>query len=121
MTFVSATGGVTDYDDSNDELSFTLGNLAAGASINVSFMVGARSYGQDHRPAQVTMDQVDPTPNDNHVTLTTNVFSNTADLALSGTAPASVVYGQGYVTYSLTVKNAGQTEATGVTLTDIPA
>ena len=120
LDFISATGGVTDYDDSNDELSFTLGDLAAGASINVSFMVGVEDTGKITDQAQVTMDQVDPTPNDNHVTLTTNVFSNTADLALSGTAPASVVYGQGYVTFSITVKNAGQTEATSVTLNDIP-
>jgi uncharacterized repeat protein (TIGR01451 family) len=118
--YVSATGGMPSYDESNNEISFALGSLAPGARTSVSFMVRAQVSGTITDEAQVAMDQADPTPKDNQVTLTTNVFSTTADLALSGTAPGYVVYGQGFVTYSLTVKNNGQTEATNVMLRDIP-
>jgi uncharacterized repeat protein (TIGR01451 family) len=64
------------------------------------------------------MNQTDPTPADNGLSLPTTVttVAAIADLALSGTAPSSVKLGSN-VTYTLTVTNNGTAEATGVKLT----
>jgi virginiamycin B lyase len=115
VTFVSATGGVT---PSSNMLTFTIGTLASGASTNLSIVVTPNVPGNFTDTAQVVMDQYDPTPNDNNVTLSTNVTSAGADLALSGTpSPNPVNFGNN-LTYTLTVKNEGGAEATGVKLTD---
>jgi uncharacterized repeat protein (TIGR01451 family) len=68
--------------------------------------------------ATASMNQTDPTPADNSVTLTTTAAAQAApDLALSGTAPGSVKLGDN-VTYSLTVTNNGMAGSTGVMLVD---
>ena len=118
VTFVSATGGITPVANG---LTFTIGNLAAGASTSDSFVVAPTVPGTLTDSALVTMDQYDPTLNDNSVTLTTSVMSVTADVALSGKAPTIVLRGSN-LPYTLTVTNNGGTEATGVTLIDtLPA
>jgi virginiamycin B lyase len=113
-TFVSATGGITPLAGS---LTFTIGNLAAGASTSFSIVVTPGVPGKNTDSARVTMDQNDPTPTDNSVILTTNVISGAADLALSGTGPSAATFGDD-VTYALTVKNDGEAVATNVMLTD---
>jgi uncharacterized repeat protein (TIGR01451 family) len=113
-TFVSATGGVTPVDN---ELTFAFGNLSAGASTSVSIVVTPSVPGKSTDNARVSMDQKDPTPDDNSVTLAPNVVSVGADLVLFGTAPSVATFGAD-VTYTFTVKNDGGAEATGVKLAD---
>jgi virginiamycin B lyase len=113
-TFVSATGGVTPVDN---ELTFTIGNLAAGASNSISIVVTPGVPGMSTDNGRVSMDQIDLTPGDNSVMLTTNVVSAGADLELTGTAPMLAGI-RSDVTYTFTVKNDGGAEATGVKLAD---
>jgi uncharacterized repeat protein (TIGR01451 family)/CSLREA domain-containing protein len=119
-TFVSATGGVTPV---NGVLTFNLGNslnagdtsafavvvhpTAAGTLINQSQAVFSDDSGSVQRPLTQTTQVTTAAPS--------------ADLALAGTAPASVNLGQ-QVTFSLTVTTAGPFDATNVVLTDtLPA
>ena len=116
VTFVSATGGIAPV---NGVLTFALGSLDAGADASVTIVVTPTAAGPLSDTAAASMDQTDPTPADNSVTLPTTVaaVAGTADLALSGSVPSSVTLGN-TVTYTLTVTNQGTATATGVTLTD---
>jgi virginiamycin B lyase len=120
-TFVSATDGVTPV---NGVLTFSVGNLNAGASASFTIVDSPTAAGTLTDQASVSGSQGDPTPADNSVTLTTSVTPNvtlTPDLALSGDAPSSVTLGSN-VTDTLTVTNNGTAGATGVILTDtLPA
>ncbi|NOT61366.1 MAG: DUF11 domain-containing protein, partial [Acidobacteria bacterium] len=64
----------------------------------------------------------DPNPNNNSAVATTAVGPN-ADLELTKTAsPGPVIAGSGTITYTITVRNNGPSDATGVRITDqIPA
>ena len=116
VTFVSATGGIAPV---NGVLTFALGSLDAKADASVTIVVTPTAAGPLSDTAAASMDQTDPTPADNSVTLPTTVaaVAGTADLALSGNVPSSVTLGN-TVTYTLTVTNQGTATATGVTLTD---
>jgi uncharacterized repeat protein (TIGR01451 family) len=72
VTLVSATGGVTPVEG---DLTFEIGNLAAGASATVTIVVKATAVGPLRDQAHVTMSQNDPTPDDNAITLATAVSS----------------------------------------------
>jgi uncharacterized repeat protein (TIGR01451 family) len=122
VTFVSATGGVK---PSEGVLTFGLGGLAAGDSTSVTIVITPKAAGNLSDIATTALDQTDPTPADNRITLPTTVTTpNTSnnspdapDLALSVDAPGSVAVGN-TVNYTLTVTNGGTAGATGVTLTD---
>jgi virginiamycin B lyase len=118
VKFVSATGGITPV---NGVVTFSLGSLAPGASMSVTIVVTPTAAGALSDTATVGMDQTDPTPANNSVTLPTTVTPNHSsaapDLALSADAPGFATAGSN-VTYSLTVTNGGAAGATGVTLTD---
>jgi hypothetical protein len=62
VSFVSATGGVAPV---RGVLTFHLGGLAAGASSQVTIIVTPTAAGALTDSAAVTMDQADPTPDDN--------------------------------------------------------
>jgi uncharacterized repeat protein (TIGR01451 family) len=70
VTFVSATGGVT---PANGELSFNIGDLAAGASVNFSIVVTPTEALTLTNQASVSGNESDPTPADNSLTQTTEV------------------------------------------------
>jgi uncharacterized repeat protein (TIGR01451 family) len=70
VTFVSATGGVMPV---NGVLTFALGSLAAGASRTVTVVITPTAAGSLSNSATVRMDQADPTPADNAVTVDTAV------------------------------------------------
>ncbi len=72
VKFVSATGGVTPL---NGVLTFTIGNMAAGATTTVALVITPTSAGSLTDGATVSMNQTDPTPGDNTVTLVTTVAS----------------------------------------------
>jgi uncharacterized repeat protein (TIGR01451 family) len=119
-TFVSASDAVTLL---NGALTFNVGSLAAGGSASLTVVVTPTVAGTLNDQATASMDQTDPTPSDNGITLTTVVTTatSTPDLLLSGAAPKSVTV-ESNVTYSLTVTNNGTVSATGVAVTDtLPA
>ncbi len=116
VTFVSASGGLTPVDG---VLTFTIGDLAAGASTSVSIVVTPTAAGTLSDSAVASMGQADPTPNDNSVNLSTTVaaVSGRPDLVLSGNAPDSVTAGS-TLAYSLTVTNHGTADCPGFSLAD---
>jgi uncharacterized repeat protein (TIGR01451 family) len=69
-TLDSATGEVTPV---NGVLTFTIGDLAAGATVSFTIVVTPRAAGTLHNQASVSGDQSDPTPGDNSVTQITTV------------------------------------------------
>jgi uncharacterized repeat protein (TIGR01451 family) len=85
VTFVSATGGVRPI---NGVLTFGLGNLAAGASRTVTLVVSPTAAGTLSDTAAASMDQTDPTPADNSVTLRT-----TSSITVSGTIKGTFTSG----------------------------
>ncbi len=80
--FVSATGGAK---PTGGVLTFALGSLDAGADASVTIVVTPTAAGPLSDTAAASMDQTDPTPDDNSVTLPTavNAIAGTADLTLS--------------------------------------
>jgi uncharacterized repeat protein (TIGR01451 family) len=71
-TFVSATGGATPVGDT---VTFSVGELAAGASDSFTIVVAPTAAGTLNDQATAGMDQTDLTPADNSRTLITSVTS----------------------------------------------
>jgi uncharacterized repeat protein (TIGR01451 family) len=72
VTFVSATGRVQPVDG---VLTFVVGNLAPGAKASFRIVVTPKAAGTLTDTARISMDQIDPTPGDNSMTLTTTIAS----------------------------------------------
>ena len=70
--FVSATGGAK---PTGGVLTFTLGDLAAGADSKVTIVVTPAAAGSLNDVAKVSMDQTEPNPANSTVTLATTVTS----------------------------------------------
>jgi virginiamycin B lyase len=71
VTFVSATNGVS---PANGVLTFGSGNLDPAASVHFSIVVSPKAPGTLEDLARVSMNQTDPTPADDSVTLTTVIL-----------------------------------------------
>ncbi len=70
--FVSATAGAT---PTRGVLTFTLGDLAAGADSKVTIVVTPAAAGSLNDVAKVSMDQTEPNPANSTLTLSTKVTS----------------------------------------------
>ena len=70
--FVSATGGAK---PTGGVLTFTLGDLAAGADSKVTIVVTPTAAGSLNDVAKVSMDQTEPNPANSTLTLSTKVTS----------------------------------------------
>src|SRR5262249_44726224 len=121
LTFVSAT-------PSQGSCSFTgtllcpFGPVASGASATAAIAVTAPTTpGTVSNTATVSPvgRSIDGTAANNSSTATTTVTAAGADLSITKTAPATVPTGQA-LTYTLSVHNAGPSDATGVAVTDTP-
>src|SRR5262249_12668154 len=119
LTFVSAT-------PSQGSCSFTgtllcpFGPVASGASATAAIAVTAPTTpGTVSNTATVSPvgRSIDGTAANNSSTATTTVTAAGADLSITKTAPATVPTGQA-LTYTLSVHNAGPSDATGVAVTD---
>jgi uncharacterized repeat protein (TIGR01451 family) len=75
-TFISDTGGVT---PAGGVLTFTIGNLAAGASVRLSVVVASTVPDVLVNQAGASMNQTDPTPADNSLTQVTTVTPAVVD------------------------------------------
>ncbi len=98
------------------DLIFNIGTLAAGASAGVSIDVVTFVAGTLVDKASVSMDQTDPTPSDNSITLVTPVV--TSDIQLSGAESRRRVPVGKSLLFVARVQNSGVTLDTGITLTD---
>jgi uncharacterized repeat protein (TIGR01451 family) len=116
VSFVSADSGCT---FANGSVTCAAGSLDPGAT--KSFKVVTKVAGSvDHRiknTATVHSTTPDPDPKNNESTIETPVGPK-ADLQLTKTASAGTAQIGGQVMYTLTVKNNGPADATGVTVED---
>ena len=120
-TFASAVGT---YNSSTG--IWTVGNLAAGASATITIAAGVTTTGTKTNTAQVSAaDQfdIDSTPNNNVPTeddqASVSLTPPVADLSLTKTVDVpSVQVGQN-VAFSITVRNDGPSNATGVRVADL--
>lgn len=124
LTFVSGPPSSAGCTASGRSVSCPVGALAAGASATVTIRAHLDSgYTASTLPnsAQVSSLTVDPNPANNTATTSTPVGPQ-ADLRLGKSAsPASPTAG-GEVVYTLTVANAGPSDAAAVVLTEpLPA
>jgi uncharacterized repeat protein (TIGR01451 family) len=118
VTFVSQSfsQGYVEPGSPNGEIKAILGTIPAGGSVTATIVVqtGANSVGTITDTASVTCPELDPTPSQETVSLTTTVLA-AADLsmALSG-SPNPVLVGAN-VTFVMTIFNLGPDTADGVT------
>ncbi|MCI0437240.1 MAG: Ig-like domain-containing protein [Gemmatimonadetes bacterium] len=117
--FVDAPGGTL----SGEEVSFPVGNLAAGASSAVFTVriVGptAAAPATVVNVARAVSTSVDANPANNRASVTTNVVL--ADLSVSKSGPANALSGD-IVWYVITTSNNGPSSASNVVVTDtLPA
>jgi uncharacterized repeat protein (TIGR01451 family) len=121
VSYQSATPSQGSCSRSAATITCLFGTLAPSAQATVEIRVIPESEGEITNHASVTGDQSDPTPDNNAASATTTV-APAADLDLAKVdSPDPVAAGQD-VTYTLTVRNLGPSQASGITLTDnLPA
>ena len=119
-SFVSADGGGT---QSGGTVTWNLGSLVNGASITVHLVVAVNAgrTAALSNTASVSSSITDPDSSNNSATQGTTVATS-ADLSITKSdSPDPVVIGQN-VTYTLSVGNAGPSDALAVSVTDgLPA
>jgi uncharacterized repeat protein (TIGR01451 family) len=106
---------------SGGTVSGTISQLSSGASATFVVVVNANasdlSGSTISNTATVSTTTTDPTPGNNSATVTTSVRTS-ADVRVGITGPQLVMAGA-LLTYTLTVTNAGPSDAQGVQLTDM--
>ncbi len=115
VAFVSASPGCT---EAGGTVTCTAAALDEGDTVTfeITVTVASSATGTLTNTADVTADQTDPVPGNDSDTEETAVVTS-ADLSVVKEGPASVTRG-GDVTYTLTVANAGPSDAVGVVLSD---
>jgi uncharacterized repeat protein (TIGR01451 family) len=122
--FVSALQGV--YDAELHTVTWNVGDLAVGASTNLTVMVTAPQQLEIPvitNTASVTGVFPDPVPANNSASATTLVVSSSeADLVITKTDSPDPVAVSGNLTYTITVTNNGPADASFIVVTDtLPA
>ncbi len=112
----STDGGTT---WSNWSGSYALGTVPVSATVTVLVrgQIGAAFAGTITNTASVLADNPDPDPSNNTSTATSTVGAS-ADLSMVKTANATGVNPRDVLTYTLTVSNAGPSDAQNVTISD---
>ncbi|MEM7584672.1 MAG: DUF11 domain-containing protein [Acidobacteriota bacterium] len=120
VTLVSTSGCA---EDPNGVATCTLGTIAAAGSAQytITVAVDADASGTLTNQASVTSDTTDPDSSDNATSEDTGVGAS-ADLSISKTDSVDPVVAGENLTYTVTVNNAGPSDATNVVVTDtLPA
>ena len=119
---VTGAGGCGTNASSGNAVSFTNASLAPGAgnvlTITISGTVSSGASGTLTNTATVAAaGATDTNPANDSATDTSSPGTSQANLGITKTGPASVLPG-GSVTYTLTVSNAGPSDALDVTVSD---
>ena len=120
VTFVSSTGCV---EDPTGVPSCSLGTIASGAnaSYTVTVSVDANTTGTISNVASVTSSTTDPNPANDSTTEDTTIDTQ-ADLSISKVDDIDPVVAGNNLVYTITVDNAGPSDAQNVTVNDaLPA
>ena len=114
LKFLSATGGT--YNSTTG--TWTIGNLANGTTATVSIVAQVIvSNGQVGNIAVINGTNYEPNGGNNQGNVTI-VVGPASDLSITKTASSSKINYLGQVTFTLTARNNGPDNATGVVVTD---
>jgi uncharacterized repeat protein (TIGR01451 family)/uncharacterized delta-60 repeat protein len=103
-------------------VTWTIDSMAKDASASLSLVLQANVVGQIVNSATVATTTTDKNPDDNTASAAVNVAAPSADLSLSLIGGPNPVLVGNYLTYTLTIRNAGSATATHVTASDtLPA
>ena len=125
VTFVSATGsGSTSFNSATGV--WTVGNLAAGASATLTATLTVGASASDtlvigNTASLLTVNEADSNPNNNSASVSADV-DRVVDIAVTKTASATTVTagsGAGNLVYTVTARNNGPSNASGVTVNDM--
>src|SRR5262249_28753732 len=112
VTFVSVTPTGPICTQSSGTVTCNVGTLASGGSMSISIVITPTSAGVLSNTANVTATEPDPTSANNSATATTTV-NPVANLGITKSASPSPVLAGSNLTYTLTVSNAGPSNAAG--------
>ena len=112
-TFVSATPSTGSWSAPN----WTIGSLANGATATLTIVATVKSSGNYENTAAISGNQTDPTPGNNSST-STPVPVAAADLSVTKVANNNAPVVGSQVTFTITAKNNGPSNATGVKVND---
>jgi uncharacterized repeat protein (TIGR01451 family) len=117
LAFVSAVASQGTCAESGGTVTCDLGALASGASATVTVVATATVAGVATNIARVTAAEPDPDPADNSASVAATV-TGAADVSISKTASPDPVVAGNDLTYTLTVRNDGSTDAVNVVVSD---
>lgn len=123
VAFVSASGTDWSCGHSGGVVTCTRASLAVGSApdITITVTVDAGTSGPLSNNVSVTSDTHDPDTEDNSASESTAV-STSADLSITKTDSVDPVVAGNNLTYTITVSNAGPSDAANVVVTDtLPA
>jgi uncharacterized repeat protein (TIGR01451 family) len=117
LTFVSASSTQGTCTQSGGVITCDIGGLASGGTATVTLVARATAAGVVTNTARVTATTPDPDPSDNSGSDDVTVVAS-ADLSIAKSASPDPVVAGNELTYSITVSNAGPSDASNVVVTD---
>ena len=114
VIFVSASGGGA---TNSGVVNWNLGTMTSGQVSNVTVTVTAPASGSLTNTANVSSPTGDPVPTNNVTPPVVTGVTPLADVSVSKTGPAGIIFGTNY-NYTITVSNAGPSTATSLSVTD---
>ncbi|MFY2762447.1 DUF11 domain-containing protein, partial [Arenimonas sp. MALMAid1274] len=115
-SFVSSSTSAGTYNAGTGV--WTIGNLADGATVTLNIVATVNATGPYDNTALVTATTADPTPGNNSDTETPTPVAQ-ADVSITKAVDDPIPDVGENVTFTLTVSNAGPSDATGVSVNDL--
>jgi uncharacterized repeat protein (TIGR01451 family) len=118
VSVVAISSGAGTFTQSNGVITFNLGTISNGAAVAARIVVEPLVTGSIVDNATVSSDETDPNLSDN-TTSVTNTVEPSHDLGVAiAASPEPALIGQN-LTYTVTITNAGPSDATLVSVNDL--